>query len=274
MLPVLELGGVRVGTHDLFSIAGILVGLAIYYAELRRRRMLDERILFISLAVLVGGGIGGRLLLAWEHLEAYPDLTSAPITWVIEHSGKSLIKWAFGYRRSTGDCYALAIPVAVAIGRVGCFLSELPLGTPTDLPWGISVPPSAAAGFAWCPGCDGPMHPSMLYEIAFNLVAIVAIVRWRHRVPVPGDLLKAYLLAAFVFRFGVEFVRGNEPQAFGLSGPQLVLIPLTALLAVHFVREAASGAWRVPTAPPVPAVEPAADRWIGGVPDAGRVARP
>ncbi len=263
MLPFVELGGVQVGTHDLFSIAGILAGLALYYRELRRRGMLDERILFISLAVLVGGGLGGRLLLAWEHLPAYEDLGTAPLTWVIEHSGKSLLgaiaggwvaailaKWAFRYRRSTGDCYALAIPVAVGIGRVGCFLSELPLGTPTDLPWGIRVPADAAAAFSWCPGCDLPMHPSMVYEILFNLVAIAVIVRYGRRVPVHGDLLKTYLLAAFVFRFLVEYVRGNEPQAFGLSGPQLVLIPLTTMLAIHFVREARNGLWRVPSAPP------------------------
>ena len=267
MVPILRFGDISVGTHDLFSIAGILVGLALYYLALRRRGMLDERILFISLAVLIGGGIGGRLLLTFEHLEAYADLGTAPLTWVIEHSGKSLLgaiaggwiaavvaKWAFGYRRSTGDCYALAIPVAVAIGRVGCFLSELPLGTPTTLPWGVRVPAEAAAGFAWCPGCAGPMHPSMLYEIAFNLVAIVVILRYGRRIPVQGDLLKAYLLAAFVFRFLVEFLRGNEPQALGLTGPQLVLLPMTALLVVHFVREARQGLWRVPAPPPpVPA---------------------
>ena len=268
MIPFLQLGALRVGTHDLFSVLGILAGLAIYYVELRRRGMLDERILFISLAVLAGGGIGGRLLLAWEHLPAYSDLGTAPLTWVIEHSGKSLLgaiaggwvagviaKRAFGYTRSTGDCYALAIPVAVAIGRVGCFLSELPLGTPTDLPWGIRVPAGATAAFSWCPGCDQPMHPSMLYEIAFNLVAIALLLRFGPRVPILGDRLKAYLLAAFVFRFLVEFVRGNEPQALGLTGPQLVLIPMTAALVVHFVREARQGLWRVPSAPP-PSVTP------------------
>jgi prolipoprotein diacylglyceryltransferase len=266
MVPVLRVGDFTVGTHDLFSAAGILVGLALYYVALRRRGMLDGRILFISLAVLIGGGLGGRLMLAWEHLPAYEDLAGAPLTWVIEHSGKSLLgaiaggwvaavaaKWAFSYPYSTGDCYALAIPVAVAIGRVGCFLAELPLGTPTSLPWGISVPAEAAAAFPYCPGCDGPMHPSMLYEIAFNLVAIAAILRYGRRVPVQGDLLKAYLLAAFVFRFLVEFVRGNEVQALGLTGPQLVLVPMTALLVVHFARELSSGAMRVPAAPAVPA---------------------
>ena len=64
-------------------------------------------------------------------------------------------------------------------------------------------------------------------------------------------MLKAYLLAAFAFRFLVEFVRGNEMQALGLTGPQLVLIPMTALLVAHFVREARDGRWRVP-APPAP----------------------
>jgi len=263
MLPVLaELGPLRLVTHDVFTILGLLVGLAIYYRELRRRGILDERIVLISIAVVVGGALGARLITAWEHLDYYRLLGEAPLTWVIEHSGKSLIgaiaggylagvlgKRALGYRRSTGDCYALAIPVAIVIGRIGCFLSELPLGTPTDLPWGIRVDPAAAAAFVRCPGCDLPMHPSMLYEIAFNLVAAVAIVRWRRRVPVPGDLLKAYLLAAGTFRFGVEFVRGNEVQAFGLTGPQVVLVPLVALLIAHFVRQHRVGAWRLPPAP-------------------------
>jgi phosphatidylglycerol---prolipoprotein diacylglyceryl transferase len=263
MLPVLaELGPVRLVTHDVFTILGLLAGLAIYYRELRRRDMLEDRIVAISLAVVLGGAVGARLITAWEHLEYYRLLGEAPLTWVIEHSGKSLIgaiaggyvagvvaKRLLGYRRSTGDCYALAIPVAVVIGRIGCFLSELPLGTPTDLPWGIRADPAAVAAFVRCPGCDQAMHPSMLYEIAFNLAAIAAIVRWRHRVPVPGDLLKAYLLAAFGFRFLVEYVRANEVQALGLTGPQIVLIPLLALLAIHFVRQARRRAWRMPPAP-------------------------
>jgi phosphatidylglycerol---prolipoprotein diacylglyceryl transferase len=276
VLPVLaELGPFRLVTHDVFTVLGLLVGLALYYRELRRRGMLDQRIVAISIIVVVGGAVGARLITAWEHLDYYRLLGEAPLTWVIEHSGKSLIgaiaggylagvlaKRALGYTRSTGDCYALAIPVAIVIGRVGCFLSELPLGTPTDLPWGIRVDPAAAAAFVRCPGCDGPMHPSMLYEIAFSAAAALAIVRWGRRVPVPGDLLKAYLLAAGIFRFFVELVRGNEVQAFGLTGPQIVLIPLVALLVVHFARQARARAWRLPV-PPAPARR---DLATGGAP--------
>jgi phosphatidylglycerol---prolipoprotein diacylglyceryl transferase len=267
MHPILvELGPWRILTHDVFSVLAVVVGFAIYYRELRQRDWLDGRIVAVSIAAVAGALIGARLITAWEHVEYYTALDAVPLTVAIEHSGKSLIgalaggylgiavaKRVTGYTRSTGDAYLLAIPVATAIGRVGCFLSELPLGTPTDLPWGIAVSPETAAAFTRCPGCGGPMHPSMLYEIGFNVVASVLIVRYRDRVPVPGDGLRLYLLAAGVFRFLVEFVRGNEPQALGLTGPQWVLIPLIGLLALHFVRQWRRGAYRVPPAPiPIP----------------------
>jgi phosphatidylglycerol---prolipoprotein diacylglyceryl transferase len=263
MYPILvELGPVRILTHDAFTVLALAVGLAIYYRELAQRRWLDWTIVWISLAAILGAGVGARLITAWEHVEYYAALDGVPLTVAIEHSGKSIIgalaggylaiviaKRAFRYRRSTGDAYVLAIPVATAIGRIGCFLSELPLGTPTTLPWGISVSPEAAAAFARCPGCELPMHPSMLYEVFFNVIAALVILRYRDRVPVPGDAVKLYLLAAGIFRFFVEFVRGNEPQALGLTGPQWVLIPLVGLLVVHFLGQLRRDAYRVPSPP-------------------------
>jgi prolipoprotein diacylglyceryltransferase len=268
VIPILgEWGPLRLATHDAFTTLGLLVGLAIYWWELRRRRMLDSTILLISVGAVVGGAIGARTITAWEHLPYYSNFGEAPLSILVEHSGKSLIgaiaggwiaivvlkRW-LGYTRSTGDCYALAIPVAIVIGRVGCYFSELPLGTPTELPWGVRVPPEAAAAFAVCPGCDLPMHPSMVYEILFNLAAIAIILRFRARVPVQGDTLKLYLLAAGIFRFGVESVRANPVQAFGLTGPQLVLLPLLALLLLDFVRRWRRGVYRIPQPmPPCPA---------------------
>jgi phosphatidylglycerol:prolipoprotein diacylglycerol transferase len=265
VFPILfHLGPYAIGTHDFFSLLGLTVGLAIYYATLRRRGLLDERIVLVSMAVVLGGIIGARTITAWENTDEIGQALAAgaPVSWVILHGNKSILgglaggflagvlaKRALGYTRSTGDSYALAIPVATAIGRIGCFLTELPLGTATTLPWGMSVSPEAAAAFPRCPGCGGPMHPSMLYEIGFNVVAAALIVRFGRRVPVQGDLLKLYLLAAFTFRFLVEYVRGNEVQLLGLTGPQVVLIPLLAWLGIHFWRRYRTRAWRVPEPP-------------------------
>ena len=264
MHPVLaDIGPLRVYTHDAFTLLGFAAGLVLYYRALGRDRILDPRIILISLAALLGGAVGAHLLTSWEALDEV-SAANLPPTYVLTHGPRSIIgglvggyvaivasKRFLGYTLSTGDYYAAAIPLALAIGRVGCFLSELPLGTPTGLPWGMSVSPETAAAFVYCPGCDGPMHPSMLYEIAFHLAAFGLIITRGPLLPVRGDTLKAYLLAYGIFRFGVEFVRGNEVQALGLTAPQLVLIPFTALLAFHFARRLASGAYRLPT--PVPA---------------------
>jgi len=263
--PVLaQVGPFTLYTHDLFTVAGILAGLALYYRALRRDRVLDGRIVLISLAAIVGGVLGARLLTSWEVIDEV-RAADLPLTYVITHGPRSIIgglaggylaivltKRALGYTLSTGDYYAAAIPLALAIGRVGCFLAELPLGTPTDLPWGMTVSPEAAAAFPRCPGCGGPMHPSMLYEIGFHVAAFGLIFTRGPLLPIRGDTLKAYLLAYGLFRFGVEFVRGNEVQAWGLAGPQIVLIPLIGLLVIHFVRRLRSGAYRLPI--PEPAI--------------------
>ncbi|HEX2916345.1 MAG TPA: prolipoprotein diacylglyceryl transferase family protein [Chloroflexia bacterium] len=264
MYPVLyQNGSFVLYTHDFFTCLGLLVGLALYYFELRRRGMLGYKIFLISIAAIFGGGIGCRLITAWEHLSYYSSQGDVPFSYLVAHSGKSIIggiaggylaialsKKALNYHISTGDCYAAAIPLAMAIGRVGCFLSELPLGKPTDLPWGVAASPEAASHFTSCQFCLQKQHPSMIYEIIFHLLAFGLILRYRHRVIVRGDTLKIYLLAAAIFRFLVEFVRANPEQFWGLTGPQIVLVPLTGLLAWHFIRQWRSGIYRMPPAPP------------------------
>ena len=261
MVPVVwQSGPLVLGTHDVFSVLAVVVGFGIYWSDLRRRGWLDGRIAFVSLGVLLGGILGARVVTGWESVDDMGRAleAGAPLSYVLMHGNKSVVgaliggyvggvltKRSLGYTRSTGDAYVIALPVALAIGRVGCFLTELPLGTPTTLPWGVTVDGSGVA-----------THPSMLYEIGFFLVAIPILLWARPRVPVRGDLLKAFLLVAAGFRFGVEFVRGNEVQALGLTGPQLVLIPCVILLIGHFVRQAHRGVYRVPEPPPaiVPSV--------------------
>jgi phosphatidylglycerol:prolipoprotein diacylglycerol transferase len=269
VLPVFaRIGPVTIYIHDVFVLLGLLAGFALYYRALRRDRLLEPRIAIISIAALLGGAIGAHLLTSWEVLDDASRAGLAP-TAVLTDGPKSILggfaggylaivlsKRALGYTLSTGDYYAAALPLGLAIGRVGCFLSELPLGTPTTLPWAMTVSPETAAAFPRCPGCGGPMHPSMLYEIGFNLAAF-GLISWKGTLlPIRGDTVKAYLLAYAVFRFLVEFVRGNEVQWLGLTGPQLVLIPLAGLLTWHFVRQLRTGVYRLPaptTAPATPA---------------------
>jgi hypothetical protein len=89
----------------------------------------------------------------------------------------------------------------------------------------------------------------MLYEIIFNVIASLLIVKYRDRVRVQGDLLKRYLLAAALFRFLVEYVRGAPEMAWGLTSAQIALIPITLLLVLYFVRQWRRGVYAMPAPP-------------------------
>lgn len=89
------------------------------------------------------------------------------------------------------------------------------------------------------------MHPSFVYEILF-LLALFGVLMWiRPRVTVEGDSFKIFLVAYGVFRFLVEFVRGNPDYLWGLSGSQVFLAATAPLAAAFVVRRARE--WRRPT---------------------------
>jgi phosphatidylglycerol---prolipoprotein diacylglyceryl transferase len=259
MLPVLfRVGPYAVGTHDFFVLLGVIAATIIFFYEARRRRMLDERLLWIALGSLFCGALLARLSTAWQYVVLVPEPT---LLGLLERGGKSILgglagayigaivtKRLVGYRERTGDLFAPAIALGMAIGRWGCFLTEQ-IGTPTSVPWGIRVSRAVAEHIPNCPQCSSgaKLHPSFLYEIAFH-AAMFGWLWWlRPRMFVKGELLKIYLLCYAVFRFGVEFVRGNELVWHGLSRSQLFLIPSTLLLVLYFWRQWRRDVYRLPS---------------------------
>lgn len=258
---LLRLGQLEIGTHDAFVLLGALVALWLYLREAEQRGLLDARTGWIAIGAIVCGAVAAKLSTVWSYVAFAPEPSTAG---ALLYGGKSILgglagayggalatKRLVGYRESTGDLFAPAVAAGMAIGRWGCFLSEQ-VGTPTRMPWGISVSRDVARRMPMCDTCTPgvPMHPSFLYEIAFH-AAMFVVLRWlRPRVPVRGELFKIYLCAYGTFRFGVEFVRGNHPVLFGLSYSQLFLIPTTLVLYVYFARQFARRAYTVPAFQP------------------------
>lgn len=262
MLPYLfQIGGLRVPTHGCFVLAGVVVAALVFFAEARRRRMLDERIVGIVAGTLLCGAVGAKLSTLGLYLEAAPD--PSPLGAIVAggksilgglagaYLGAHLAKRLLGYRERTGDLFAPAVALGMAVGRVGCLLTEQ-VGTPTTMPWGLTLSAELAARIPNCPYCAPGvrLHPSFLYEILFHL-AMFALIWWwlRPRVFVKGELLKIYLLAYALFRFAVEYVRGNEVVWEGLTRSQIFLIPSATLLALYFLRQWRRGAYALPAPP-------------------------
>jgi phosphatidylglycerol---prolipoprotein diacylglyceryl transferase len=243
MHPVIaEFGGLTIGSHEFFVGLGVLLAAIVVVTEARRRGMWGDGMLVAVAGGLAGGAIGMHAT-SWLRspriaLHAAPEtvwlygaksvlggLTGAYLGVLV---GKRLI----GYRPPTGDVFAPAVALGMAVGRIGCLLTEPP-GRPTDLPWAIHLSPEQIAAIPGCDGCTPGvgMHPSFGYEIAFHLIAFATLLRLRHRPTVPGLLFAGYLAAYAAFRFGVEFTRPNEVVLAGLTRGQWFIAALGPLLA-------------------------------------------
>ena len=224
-------------THDLWVAIGVMVAGLVFAWEKKRRAESDERLwVLVALAISLGA-VGARLGTWLQHLRPGDNdaliaqwlygnrsiLSGLAFAYVAVIIGKRLLR----YRERTGAYFAPAVAAGMAVGRIGCLLTERP-GTPADLPWGVTVS-SPADAIAWGVPLGTTLHPSFAYEIAFHALAFVLLVRYRDRLTDPADLFTLYITAYAIFRFAVEGVRGNEIAWMGLTRPQLFLsvtIPL------------------------------------------------
>jgi phosphatidylglycerol---prolipoprotein diacylglyceryl transferase len=246
--PVIaQVGGVRLATHPLFVALGVLAAVVVVVHESRRRGLWGDGMLVAIAGGLVGGGLGMR---ATSFLRS-PEVTlHSPVLDVWQYGAKSILgglagaylgvvvaKRLVGYRIRTGDVFAPAVALGMAIGRVGCLLTEPP-GRPTGLPWGIRLTSEQVATIPGCSVCvpGRPLHPSFAYEIAFQLAAFLVLLWLRGRVTTAGALLTGYLAAYAAFRFGVEFTRDNEVVLAGLTRGQVFLLALAPVLAWRVAR--------------------------------------
>ncbi len=191
MFPTVgDLLGVRLDlpTHEVFVALGVAAAALVFVLEARRRGHTDERLLWVVVGALVGGGVMMRMGTWLQHLPLRDNAGLAEQwlygnrsilgglvgAWLGVHVAKRLV----GYRVRTGDLFAPAVALGMAVGRVGCLLTETP-GTPTGTGYGIRLDAVTAARLGAPAGV--PLHPSFAYEIAFQLAAFVALWVWlRH----------------------------------------------------------------------------------------------
>jgi phosphatidylglycerol:prolipoprotein diacylglycerol transferase len=159
------------------------------------------------------GGIAGGVVALWLELQRRPGLAAA------------------------FACALLpAIPLAQALGRLGCFAAGCDHGSPAEVPWSVTYGPesSVSAGFA-----GTPLHPVQLYEALLCLG--IAAWLWRRLDPswAAARQIGLYLTLYAAGRFAVELFRGDAGRgipALGLSTAQLLAVAWLASRALY-------GAW-------------------------------
>ena len=116
------------------------------------------------------------------------------------------------------------VPFGLGAGRIGNFIGGELWGRPTDVSWGMVFPHVDQL----------PRHPSQLYEVALEGVALFILLWWFSSNPRPRLAVSGvFALGYGSFRFFIEFFREPDQQigfiAFEwLTMGQLLSVPMAA----------------------------------------------
>lgn len=220
------------GAYAALMVAAIAVS-AIYWS---RRSKGEPSLLLVYIGALGGAFIGAKL--AYVFAEIWFDW-GRPDFWLRLATGKSVLGGLLGgyagveimkrlvlHDKSTGDAFAVILPVGLMLGRVGCWLQGCCLGKP--VPDGFSLTLRDRAGETrW---------PAVPVEMAFLLVMLVLILFWSWQGKFRDRLFFIFLTAYGLFRFLHEWMRDTPKWGGVISGYQIIALAMAALGAVMFIR--------------------------------------
>ena len=112
------------------------------------------------------------------------------------------------------DIFMPAIALGQAIGRWGNFINKEAYGTPTNLPWAITI--------------DGvKVHPTFLYEsLGDFLIFLLLVYVFKNRKKFNGQITSMYMILYGILRFFVEGLRTDSLYIGALRVSQLVSIAI------------------------------------------------
>jgi prolipoprotein diacylglyceryltransferase len=221
VLPILlTVGGVAIPSYAVLVTLGLLAA-----AWVRRREIVrlgydrEPGHAAIGFAALFGGLFGSKLgmLLFVPPAEVLRlglaaldgDFTGKTVVGGIAggYLGVEIAKRVVGIRHSTGDAFAVSMPLAQGIGRIGCFLHGCCVGAVSTGPLAVDL-----AGV--------PRLPTQLFESAADLALAGWLWTIRTRPRPAGHLFRRALVGYAAIRLTLEPLRGDTGWRIG---------PLTAV---------------------------------------------
>jgi phosphatidylglycerol:prolipoprotein diacylglycerol transferase len=235
-IPIPGIGSWPVHWYGLMYLLAFLACYSLVRWRLRTYKListeqLSDIVVYIAFGVVLGGRLGYVLFYDFHYFISSPLEIFA--TWnggMSFHGGLIgvvIALWIFAIKNKIhlldlGDLIAPAIPVGLALGRLGNFINGELWGRVTTVPWAMVFPNAG----------NLPRHPSQLYEFFLEGVVMFSILWIFSRKKHPrGAVSGLFLLLYGLFRFIVEYFREPDPQigyvAFGwMTKGQLLSLPM------------------------------------------------
>ena len=223
--------------YALAYIAGLLVGWWIMAALMRRPHLwpnetppmtvpqVENLLTWVIVGVVLGGRLGYVVFYQPDYYLANPSeilmIWQGGMSFHGGFLGVLIAGLIYCWRirapvLQVADAMAVATPIGLMLGRTANFINAELWGRPTELPWGVIFPGSAAQDCG--PEIVGicARHPSQLYEALLEGLFLAVLLFWlayRNRsLMQPGVLVGAFLSGYGVSRALVELVRQPDPQ--------------------------------------------------------------
>jgi len=246
--------------YGIIISSGILISLLVGERLIKKSDLNTDLYWGSSLWIIIGGVAGARFFHVLEYWEHY---ALEPITTLFIHNGglriyggilggilsliiffklkkKKFIKYL--------DVSAVVIPLGQAIGRWGNFVNKEILGTPTNLPWGMYVPPKYRPEHLIN---NDIYHPIFLYESLLDIMLFFVLLLLYQRKTVlqktnskqkPLYSLKGFFTLAYIagyglIRFSTEFVRLDPWTINGINIAQVISLffVFIGILGVYYI---------------------------------------
>lgn len=244
MYPILfHLGPITVYSFGLFLIAAYLLATFIFWKEGKRQGYSEEKLLDLSLVVLIAAFIGGRAFFVFTNYELFHGNWQSVLTfWEGGFTFYGVLigvlmavflvskKWKWPLLQ-IADFGILASIAAYGVVKIGTFLAGIDYGTLTTLTWGIEISTVA-----------GARHPVQIYEAAFiGLFFIVMKVAYEKNLKSTNFrsgkvfFFSAFILAVSRLIFG--FLRGDVTYISGVGLDQItsLLVAMMAVFSIYYL---------------------------------------
>jgi phosphatidylglycerol:prolipoprotein diacylglycerol transferase len=235
MYPVLiSIGFIKIYSYGIFIAIAFIVALRWLKRKADKEGIEPSTLMDLGLYILISAIIGSRalyviynyqyylrhpleiILLTKGGLIFYGGLILALLTGIIFINRRKLHFWR------CVDLIAPSLALGQSIGRIGCFLSGCCYGKPTKLFWGVKFPSESLAATHYG---SSYLHPTQLY-ISLVSIGIFAYLNYKLKNrQFLGEVFTLYLILYSIFRFLIEFVRGDNPLfLFSLTISQVISI--------------------------------------------------